>query len=61
MIDAGGAVPWPIRAILFDKDGTLIDYRATWQAANRAAALDLAAAAGLEQAFRRRAPAPAGL
>ncbi|HEX3207944.1 MAG TPA: HAD-IA family hydrolase [Geminicoccaceae bacterium] len=51
MIDAGGAVPWPIRAILFDKDGTLIDYRATWQAANRAAALDLAAAAGLEQAF----------
>jgi phosphoglycolate phosphatase len=51
MIDAGGAVPWPIRAILFDKDGTLIDYRATWQAANHAAAAELAAAAGLEEAF----------
>ncbi len=51
MIDAGGAVPWPIRAILFDKDGTLIDYRATWQAANRAAAAELAAAAGLKDAF----------
>jgi phosphoglycolate phosphatase len=51
MIDAGGPVAWPIRAILFDKDGTLIDYRATWQAANRAAAADLAAAAGLDDAF----------
>ncbi len=51
MIDAGGGRSWPIRAILFDKDGTLIDYRATWQAANQAAAADLAAAAGLEDAF----------
>ena len=51
MTDARGRVPWPIRAILFDKDGTLIDYRATWQAANRAAALDLAAAAGLDEGF----------
>ncbi len=51
MIDAGLGGPWPIRAILFDKDGTLIDYRATWQAANRAAAADLAAAAGRGDAF----------
>ena len=51
MSDAGGVVPWPIRAILFDKDGTLIDYRATWQAANAAAAADLAAAAGLGAGF----------
>jgi phosphoglycolate phosphatase len=51
MSDADGAVPWPIRAILFDKDGTLIDYRATWQAANCAAAADLAAAAGQGDAF----------
>ncbi len=51
MIDAGGPGRWPIRAILFDKDGTLIDYRATWQAANRAAAADLAAAAGQGDAF----------
>jgi phosphoglycolate phosphatase len=51
MSAASGAVAWPIRAILFDKDGTLIDYRATWQAANRAAALDLAAAAGRDEAF----------
>jgi phosphoglycolate phosphatase len=41
----------PIRAILFDKDGTLIDYRATWLAANQAAAGDLAAAAGRPPAF----------
>lgn len=40
-----------IRAILFDKDGTLIDYRATWLAANRAAAGDLAAAAGRPPGF----------
>jgi phosphoglycolate phosphatase len=40
-----------IRAILFDKDGTLIDYRASWLAANRAAARDLAAAAGHAPAF----------
>lgn len=40
-----------IRAVLFDKDGTLIDYRASWLAANRAAAEDLAAAAGRDGAF----------
>jgi hypothetical protein len=40
-----------IRAILFDKDGTLIDYRASWLEANRAAARDLAAAAGHAPAF----------
>ncbi len=32
-----------IRGVLFDKDGTLLDYAATWMSANRAAAL---AAAG---------------
>jgi phosphoglycolate phosphatase len=41
----------PIRAILFDKDGTLIDYRASWLGANRAAARDLAVAAGRAPAF----------
>jgi phosphoglycolate phosphatase len=46
---AGGGAR--IKAILFDKDGTLIDYRATWLAANLAAADDLAAAAGREAAF----------
>ena len=51
MVDAGGGASWPIRAILFDKDGTLVDYRATWQGANRAAAADLAAAAGLGPDF----------
>jgi phosphoglycolate phosphatase len=43
--------PGPIKAILFDKDGTLTDYRATWLPANRAAALDLALAAGRDAAF----------
>ena len=51
MIEPRGPIAWPIRAILFDKDGTLIDYRATWQAANAAAAADLAAAAGLDDGF----------
>jgi len=54
MTAADGAkspLAWPIKAILFDKDGTLIDYRATWLPANRAAASDLAAAAGREGAF----------
>jgi phosphoglycolate phosphatase len=41
----------PIRGILFDKDGTLTDYRATWLPANRAAALDLALAAGRDARF----------
>ncbi|MDW3206730.1 MAG: HAD family hydrolase [Alphaproteobacteria bacterium] len=30
------------RGILFDKDGTLLDYHATWMPANRAVALELA-------------------
>ncbi len=50
MIDADGA-PGSLKAILFDKDGTLIDYRATWLAANEAAARDLAVAAGREEGF----------
>jgi phosphoglycolate phosphatase len=41
----------PIKAVLFDKDGTLIDYRATWLAANLAAASELAEAAGQERGF----------
>ena len=49
--DGKGRPTGPIRAVLFDKDGTLIDYRATWLAANRAAASDLAAAAGCPPAF----------
>jgi phosphoglycolate phosphatase len=40
-----------IKAILFDKDGTLIDYRASWLGANRAAARDLAVAARRTPAF----------
>ena len=39
--------PTPIRAILFDKDGTLFDFRKTWLAAYRGAAAELAAVAGL--------------
>lgn len=35
-----------IRGILFDKDGTLIDFRATWLAAYRGAAADLGRMAG---------------
>jgi phosphoglycolate phosphatase len=41
----------PIRAILFDKDGTLVDLRATWVPRYRAAALALARAAGRPEAF----------
>jgi phosphoglycolate phosphatase len=40
-----------IRGILFDKDGTLIDFRASWLAAYRGAALELAALAGLTPDF----------
>lgn len=40
-----------IRGILFDKDGTLIDYEATWLPLNREAAL-FAAAGDLELALR---------
>ena len=40
-----------IRAILFDKDGTLIDFRRTWLAAYRGAAAELAEAAGVGPGF----------
>ena len=40
-----------IRGILFDKDGTLLDYAATWMTANRVAAL---AAAGGDRALSER-------
>lgn len=40
-----------IRAILFDKDGTLVDLRATWVPRYRAAAAALARAAGRPQPF----------
>jgi phosphoglycolate phosphatase-like HAD superfamily hydrolase len=39
--------PTPIRAILFDKDGTLFDFRKTWLAAYGGAAAELAEVAGL--------------
>lgn len=40
-----------IEAILFDKDGTLVDFRATWLAAYRAVAAKLALLAGRPPAF----------
>ena len=40
-----------IRGVLFDKDGTLLDYAATWMTANRAAAL---AAAGGDRELSQR-------
>lgn len=40
-----------IRALLFDKDGTLLDFRRTWLPAYRGAAAELAAAAGLCAGF----------
>ena len=40
-----------VRGILFDKDGTLIDFRATWLAAYRGAAAELACLAGLGEGF----------
>lgn len=43
--------PTPIRAILFDKDGTLFDFRRTWLAAYRGAAAELSEVAGLGPAF----------
>jgi phosphoglycolate phosphatase len=43
--------PTPIRAILFDKDGTLFDFRKTWLAAYRGAAAELAEVAGLGPGF----------
>jgi|GEM_PF-69020 len=52
-IFVGGRRSVPIRAILFDKDGTLVDLRATWVPRYRAAALALARAAGRDEAFAR--------
>jgi phosphoglycolate phosphatase len=40
-----------IKAILFDKDGTLVDFRKTWLAAYRGAAAELAEVAGLDPGF----------
>ncbi len=39
-------MPPTIKAVLFDKDGTLVDFRATWVAAYRGVARELAARAG---------------
>jgi phosphoglycolate phosphatase len=41
----------PINAILFDKDGTLIDFRKRWLAAYRGAAAELAEVAGAAPGF----------
>lgn len=49
-----------VRGILFDKDGTLIDFRRTWLAAYRGAAAELAAVAGLPPAFARALLARSG-
>lgn len=47
-----------IRAVLFDKDGTLVDFRSTWLAVYRGAVAELAALAGggaaLAEALLRR-------
>ena len=43
--------PTRIRAILFDKDGTLFDFRKTWLAAYRGAAAELAELAALGPCF----------
>jgi phosphoglycolate phosphatase len=47
----------PIRAVLFDKDGTLFDYAATWTPTNRQAALE---AAGGDEALSERLLSMAG-
>ena len=39
---AQGSSPRRVRALLFDKDGTLLDFRATWLPAYEAAAAELA-------------------
>ncbi len=43
----------PIRGVLFDKDGTLADFARTWPPAYRAAAAELAEAAGAQQLAER--------
>ena len=50
----------PVAGILFDKDGTLIDFRATWLAAYRGAAAELCMAAGLPDGFARTLLARSG-
>ena len=47
--ESGGARA--IKAILFDEDGTLIDFRKTWLAAYRGAAAELAEVAGVGPGF----------
>lgn len=42
---------WRPAGVLFDKDGTLVDFRACWVAAYRSAAADLAHRAGLPATF----------
>jgi len=49
-----------VRGILFDKDGTLIDFRATWLAAYQGAAAELAEIAGLQPTFAQELLARSG-
>lgn len=44
----------PIRGILFDKDGTLVDFRATWMPAYRGVTAELATLAGRTPEFADR-------
>ncbi|UWQ21041.1 HAD family hydrolase [Jannaschia sp. W003] len=48
-------MPGPIRAVLFDKDGTLTDFRATWEGWVAALVRDLALEAGVPAAALRAA------
>jgi phosphoglycolate phosphatase len=44
-VDAAGRIMGRVRGILFDKDGTLVDFRRTWMPAYQGVARDLATAA----------------